>query len=408
MHARAQVRRPGKWTGVLAAALAGYVAVCVWISQLALHPPRTRVSDSRRPVVGLVLQDDGPSIRIKSVVAPAATAGLRGGDRIVALDGHDPGTAAAFAGEIARRTAGEVVAIEARRPGPDGDVAVLANVSVEVRAVSPADFGLPYEDVTFPGAGGRTLRGWFVAAPGARRSPAVAYGHGNAADRRQWLGVAPEVHAAGIGQLLFDFGGCGESDGAGVTLGALEAEDLRAALRWLAARPEVDPGRLALAGRSMGAVAAVLAADPRGGGPRIGALVLDSPYASLTRVLDDALRGMHLPPAMFRPAAMAIIALRGRFEPSTIRPVDVLAEIPADVLLVHGDRDTLVSFDHALELQHAAARGGRPDLTFVRLPGLGHGSPRPERYARDVARFLSERLTLDEHDFEIDRRPPGS
>src|SRR5262249_18550454 len=149
---------------------------------------------------------------------------------------------------------GEMLRIEARRGGPGaGETAVLADVRVSVRKPSPADEGLPYEEGSFRDGEGLILRGGFVPAMGGGGGgpPGIAWGHGNASDRRQWMGVAVAVHEAGIGQLLFDFTGRGDSDGDVITLGAHEASDLRAALDALAARGDVDPLRLAVGGKSM-------------------------------------------------------------------------------------------------------------------------------------------------------------
>jgi len=64
-------------------------ALVFWISQTMISPPRPRISDSERPVIGVVLRDD-PSggAAVLSAVPPASAAGLRAGDRIVSVDGR--------------------------------------------------------------------------------------------------------------------------------------------------------------------------------------------------------------------------------------------------------------------------------------------------------------------------------
>jgi len=275
------------------------------------------------------------------------------------------------------------VRIEARR-GADG---VLADVTVVVRAQSPKDEGLPYEDVAFRNAAGLTLRGWYIPPPsdGTGRAPGIAWGHGNAADRRHMLREALAVHEAGFAQILFDFTGRGESDGDVITLGAHEAGDLRAALDVLTARPEVDPRRLALGGRSMGAVAAILeAADD----PRVEALVLDSPYADLTTTVDRAIGAYHLPAILVRPVLLRIAGWRANYDPSEVRPDKAIRKVKAPILLLQGSADEIVPPSDTLALK--AAAGGKTVL--LTLPGQGHNDPRPQQALDRIASFL--RTTL--------------
>jgi dipeptidyl aminopeptidase/acylaminoacyl peptidase len=263
----------------------------------------------------------------------------------------------------------------------------LADVKVVVRDVSPADLGIPFEDVAFRNADGLTLRGWYLPPPpeGAGRAPAIAYGHGNATDRRQWLPVAVAVHDAGFAQLLFDFTGRGESDGEVITLGAHEAGDLRAALDALAARPEIDPLRLAVGGRSMGAAAALfLAADDA----RIRAVVLDSPFANLEELVNRTIAGYHIPPVLLGPMLLEVAGWRAHYVPASVRPIEAIRKVKAPILLFHGDHDTLIPYDDALAFK-AAASG---PITLVPLVGLDHNTPRPATYPDRIVLFLEQTL----------------
>ena len=379
--ARAQrLRRAASAALVVATAWAVFV---VWLSGSMVNPPRPRVSGSDRPVLGLVLRErKGQGVVVDRAVSPAAEAGLRAGDRLVAIDEVPVQDLEAVAGRVAEAADGELVRIEARR----ADGGVLVDVRVEVRPVTPRDEGLAYEDVTVTNRHGQSLRGWFVPAPGRRgRAPAVAYGHGNAADRRHWLEVAWPVAREGIAQLFLDFSGRGESEGEVITLGAREADDLDAALDWLAARRDVDGGRLALAGRSMGAAAAVLCASRR---PDVRGLVIDGAYAELDEVVDRLLSARYVPPPLVRPALFAVAGWRADFRPAELRPAEAIRRVRVPVLIVHGEDDELVPVEHALRLERAAAG----PATVVRLPGVGHNGARGPDHASRVARFLASAL----------------
>jgi dienelactone hydrolase len=104
--------------------------------------------------------------------------------------------------------------------------------------------------------------GWHE--PSVRPAPAVILVHMLGRSRRDWDLVASRLAAAGIGALALDLRGHGESQyvprpDTPADLGAMLA-DITAARRYLATRPEVQPGRIGLAGASLGASLAVLAA----------------------------------------------------------------------------------------------------------------------------------------------------
>jgi len=380
--------RIDRWlTGLIVLGAVAAVSL-VGLSQAIVAPPRPRISESARPTIGLALREDAGVVRIVRAAGPSAEAGLKAGDRIAGIEGKSSPSLADVLQRVAAATAGKSLSVEARR-GPAGpaETAVMAEVQVVVRDVSPEDFGLPFEDITFRNPDGLVLRGWYLPPPpdGSGRAPAVAFGHGETGDRRDWLGTALAVHDAGFAGVLFDFTGRGESDGDVISLGVHEANDLRSALDTLAARPEVDPFRLAVAGRGMGAVAAIfLAADDA----RVKAVVLDSPYADLASLIDRIIGGYHLPSSLFRPVVSDVAGWRAHYKPATVRPLDGMRKIKAPILLFHGDADTRVPFDDAKALKAAATA----PITLVPLTGADHDTPRPTSYQDRVATFLTKSL----------------
>jgi uncharacterized protein len=380
--------RIDRWVigGVVLAA--GVAATLLYLSEAMVAPPRPRVSDSKQPTIGLSLRNDGGVLRVVRAAGPSAAAGLRKGDQITEIDGTATRSRDDVAGRVAAASDGQVMKIEAARDVPGGEATVvMSDVTVVVHDVSPADFGLKFEELAFRNADGLTLRGWYIPPPAedAERAPAIAYGHGNATDRRQWLPVAVAVHEAGFAQLLFDFTGRGESDGEVISLGWHEAGDLRAALDTLTARPEVDPLRLALGGRSMGAAAALfLAADDA----RVKAVVLDSPYADLAKVIDRTIASHYIPPTLVGPLLRKVAGWRAHYAPGAVRPIDAIGKVKAPILLFHGDKDTLIPYDDALRFKAEA----KAPLTLVTLTGLDHDTPRPSSYEERIVSFLEQTL----------------
>ena len=103
--------------------------------------------------------------------------------------------------------------------------------------------------VRFRAADGKRVSAQYTAA--GRNAPAVVLLHEIRGGPDQWAPLVPYLHAAGFATLAYRS-----------RASIIESErlpDTLAALRWLRARADVDPHRLALVGASIGASTAVLA-----------------------------------------------------------------------------------------------------------------------------------------------------
>jgi pyridoxine 5-phosphate synthase len=105
--------------------------------------------------------------------------------------------------------------------------------------------------VTFPSLDGTPLAGEFFEAA-SRPSPGVVLVHMLSRDKSDWRGLPDRIRDAGITALTIDLRGHGGSSGS--------PSDLAAAVRWLAARPNIRPDAVAIVGASLGASLALLAA----------------------------------------------------------------------------------------------------------------------------------------------------
>lgn len=115
---------------------------------------------------------------------------------------------------------------------------------------------------------GLTLRGVLHAPAGAGPRPALilCHGFGGSCRGAGHPELARALARAGYVVLRFDFRGCGQSEGErGSVIVAEEAEDLRAAIDFLASQPMADAARIGVVGASLGGSVAieVAAEDPR-------------------------------------------------------------------------------------------------------------------------------------------------
>lgn len=146
-------------------------------------------------------------------------------------------------------------------------VLVLASVVLDGRA----------QRVSFRTDDGVTIQATWHEPP-ARPAPAVILVHMLGRSRRDWDSVGSRLAAAGIGALAIDLRGHGESsdaaaDGEASGYGAM-VKDVAAARRYLAGRADVRPSQIGIAGASIGANLAALAAAAD---PGIASVALLSP-----------------------------------------------------------------------------------------------------------------------------------
>jgi pimeloyl-ACP methyl ester carboxylesterase len=135
--------------------------------------------------------------------------------------------------------------------------------------IDPQDLGAAYESVEFQAEDGVTLKGWYIPS---QNGAAVAVIHGSGGARIRPLEHIRMLQRNGYGVLAFDVRGHGESGGSGDALGMEGYKDAMAALAFMEARDDVEPGRVGLLGLSMGAE---IALDAAVHGARPGAIVSD-------------------------------------------------------------------------------------------------------------------------------------
>ncbi len=262
----------------------------------------------------------------------------------------------------------------------------------EAQEDHPSDYGLDYEDVQFPSRkGDLTLEGWYLPSQG--RGPSVILVHGLSSTRsgRQATQLAGRLVDEGFNALLFDLRGHGNSEGEMITGGIDEAQDVLGAYDYLLARGL--PDKIGVLGRSMGAVASVLAAAEE---PGIRGLVLDSPYARASEVVAFEIgRKTSVPQwlaPVFVPGATLLANALFGIDLNRLVPERVIEEIDYPILVIHGDADTRIPVDHGVRVYEAAHPGSEIWLA----PGVDHVdsfNSFPDAYLGRVVPYFQGRLT---------------
>lgn len=177
--------------------------------------------------------------------------------------------------------------------------------------------------------------------PAQRPAPAVVLVHMLTRARRDWEAMASRLASEGIGALTIDLRGHGESSGDASDLAAM-VHDVRAGRRHLAARPDVVHSRIGIAGASIGANLAVLAA-------------VDDPAVTSIALLSPSLdyRGLRIEAALRKFGARHALLVAADNDGYAVRTVKDLAKAGGgvrEVLLLNGAGHGTDMFGSAPEL----------------------------------------------------------
>jgi fermentation-respiration switch protein FrsA (DUF1100 family) len=231
---------------------------------------------------------------------------------------------------------------------------------------TPAQLGLPYEDLHLKTSDGISLHGWFVPAAQARGT--VLFLHGNAGNISHRLDSIQMFHTLGYSTLIFDYRGYANSGGKPTEQGTYR--DAEAAWRYLTEQRHVPSCRIVLFGESMGgAIAAQLATHERP-----GALVIASGFTSVPDM------AQHIYP--YLPVKWLA---RIRYDTR-----EYLRTVTAPVLIAHSPQDDIVPYEHGQALFAAA----NPPKQFLELAG-GHNDGfifMRESWVNVLAEFLGKQV----------------
>jgi fermentation-respiration switch protein FrsA (DUF1100 family) len=202
------------------------------------------------------------------------------------------------------------------------------------------------EEVWLAGEGEAEVHGLYV---GGRDAVAdLLFLHGNAGNLYDRLDNVAMLAELGFNVLIIDYPGYGKSGGEPSERSLYEAADR--AYRYLLEERGVNPGRLVIFGRSLGAAVAIELATRN----PCGALIAESAFTSAV-----ALGKLHygwLPGFLLR-------GMTQRFD-----SISKLGRLRAPVLFVHGEADGIVPVEMGRQLYEASPEPKR----WYEIAGAGH------------------------------------
>jgi dienelactone hydrolase len=261
-----------------------------------------------------------------------------------------------------------------------------------------APAGAPYtaEDVLVRTPSGLRLAGTLtLPSPRRARVPAVVTITGSGPEDRDeqspalpgyrpFRQLTDTLGRRGIAVLRLDDRGVGESDtGPSTVTSADFADDIRAALAYLRARPEIDTARIALVGHSEGGVIAPLVAESD---PSVRALVLMAAPASPGRAIVRS-QQHYLVDTVAKLSGARRDSVLARYETATDSisaavpwmqwflehdPSAVARRVRVPVLILQGNADHQVPASEAEKLAAAFRSGGNRRVTVRTFPETNH------------------------------------
>lgn len=253
---------------------------------------------------------------------------------------------------------------------------------------------------------GQKIAAWY--SPGRPSAPVVLLCHGHAVDHGQHREVHEFLRKGGYAILTLDFRAHGRSDGTYTSLGHQEWEDLDAVIREAEARGLISSTiPIAAYGRSMGAVTLINGSARL---PRIGAFLLESPFAELRAVMaNDARKLFMMPDCFILDLAFLYQEWRTGLSFFANRPVAAIAGCGSrPVLLIHDGKDVRADGEAFDALRAALAEADRklvpadissagatftPPLhrtsVYQHAHHVGAQWSEPERFQREFLEFLT-------------------
>jgi uncharacterized protein len=252
---------------------------------------------------------------------------------------------------------------------------------------APTSVPAGVEVVKFRAADGVLIEGWYFtrtpaltggqtggsADEGIVRGPAVLFCHGV----RDSVDSMPFdfVKEAGYPVLCFDYRGFGNS-GSAVKTNLGFAADAWAALEYLRSRADVDPGRVAVVGHSMGAAYALaVGARAQAEGRPVRAIIAGSGFSSWRYAANAALPGLGY-----------LIATSDGPD-----PVDWIAQVGrTPVMIAHAEMDDVMPIANARRLQSSAMQAGvKCELVIGSVRGHNAGYMTDQPFQQRMLDFLA-------------------
>ena len=216
--------------------------------------------------------------------------------------------------------------------------------------------------------------------------PVVIYLHGNSSCRVEGSKMALFLLNKGIDLFVFDFPGCGKSEGEYISLGYYEKDDVKTIVDFVEKFPGV--GKIGLWGRSMGAATALMYSHMD---KRIKAQCIDSPFAIFKDVaIKLCKKHIYIPEFVINTILYFLkktIRKKNDLDLENLKPIDFseLSKTPA--FFVHAMKDDLIPYEHTIQIYEKYS-----GIKSINIIEGDHNTQRPRHLVNKIISFFTKYL----------------
>jgi len=219
------------------------------------------------------------------------------------------------------------------------------------------------------------------------RHPLIVYCHGNSGNRTYSHEIVYRMLKAHCSVLTFDFAGCGVSEGKYVFLGYFEQYDIDDVLEHALGKFKfIDPERIGVWGRSMGAVSALLFASRN---TSISLIVLDSPFKDFAQLLKEYISRFKVVSLLFGgyiyKKLRRIVQNKASFDFEDLKPIRALGSCKVPAFFYTAIKDKVVPRQHTKDLYDAYPG----EKEYMETKG-GHNTKRQPEVYDAITKFIEK------------------
>jgi pimeloyl-ACP methyl ester carboxylesterase len=256
---------------------------------------------------------------------------------------------------------------------------------------TPADFGVEYEEVTFPArTDGLKITAWYL--PNESSDKAIIIVHGRNANK-QWaesgtiVAFEAALQKAGYAVLAIDLRGHGGSEEARYSFGTYDRRDVLGAVDFLKDQG-FKSGKIGVVGISLGGAAvngAVAESED------IGAVVTEGTFGDFKPVVYEQWENESGLPNFFLPGVFLMNRILFGYSLADVHPAEEIANAsPRPMLVIHCTEDNIININQSNILLQAA-----PHAESWIMDNCDHAELHrdyPEEYQERVIAFFDENL----------------
>ena len=269
---------------------------------------------------------------------------------------------------------------------PPRDEYALYELDFPFNLVENPDFIYIREDYTVLSKRGYLMECSFFRADITKRipyiRPVVIYLHGNSSSRIEGTKMALFLLNKGIDLFVFDFPGCGKSEGEYISLGYYEKEDVSSIVDFVEKFPGV--GKIGIWGRSMGAATALMYSYQD---KRIKAQCIDSPFANFKDLaIKLCKQHIYIPEFVINTILYFLkktIRKKNDLEIENLKPIEFskLSKTPA--FFIHAMKDDLIPYEQTIKIYEEYS-----GIKSINITEGDHNTPRQKQLINKILTFF--------------------